>query len=195
MRLILTYKDTAQKDAISQISQRSHLKNIPGIQNTSHVQEDTTQNTIRKILSDFPQENLFILSADSTFLQQPFSPFIIRRRTTFAKRKPAQTQRMINTMQFLFQGNYDIHDYELHTPFYFTRQLAEPLLAIQGIDNMLFRTLYSSIHFGAGLPTEDPYIETWSHNLAPTTPLVSLSETALRHPKCLKWIQSLSQTK
>ena len=175
-------------------SKASHRRHIPAIDKSFHVdmaQPERVSLAVRVALMNNSLGDHFILTTDTTFITAPFDIGVLRQREKFALRKGQSTEAMVKTIGYLLDNGLPTFDYELDVPLIVNRKMAEQALAVEGSDDMHFRTLYCNMWFNGGERTPDPYIDIWTHNMDPAGPVVSLGQTAIRHQQCKKWITRL----
>lgn len=99
---------------------------------------------------------------------------------------------MTNTIRFLL-GRQDepkpIYDFELDIPMVFEKSKVRQMAEMVPHKNMLPRTLYCNLFPEPMIRIVNPVIDIWSHNDDPELAVISLSDTALAHTQCQKWLE------
>lgn len=136
----------------------------------------------------------FIFMPDSCILLAPFTPARYVN-TGMLLRRPHETELMTGTIRFLLgrerkdDGSRRIYDFELDIPMVFSKSRVREMAQMVPHRDMLPRTLYCNLFPEPMIRIVNPAIEQWSHNDDPELAVISLSDTALAHRQCQKWLE------
>ena len=133
----------------------------------------------------------FIFMPDSCMLLAPFTPARYVN-TGMLQRRPEETELMTNTIRFLLEREglrKPIYDFELHVPMVFEKSKVREMAEMVPHRDMLPRTLYCNLFPEPMIRIVNPVIDLWSHNDDPDLAVISLSDTALAHKRCQKWLE------
>lgn len=129
----------------------------------------------------------FIYMDDHTIVTAPYTPEIGSNIGFLPRGKEGQ-RNMVNTLRYLLDKDLSTFDYETDLPVVLNKQR---ILSINiPDDHYAVRTLYfNSFIFEPPKRLKSAHIDIWSHWDDPRETVVHLSDTALEHKQCRKWLE------
>lgn len=195
MDMVLLVDSSFRESSLCEtVSTLSHKANINGIDEIFVVQVNDTSDVALAVdiaVHSVAISDPFIVSTCTTFLTKPFDLNAVYCREKFAVRKGVATDRMVNTMNHLLKHGCSTYDFELNVPIVVYKELASMVLSFGG--NKHFRTMYGNLAHNKAQRIPDPHIDIWIHSMDPQGAVVSLGRTALKHAKCVKWLNKLRE--
>lgn len=132
----------------------------------------------------------FIWMPDNCFLLAPFVParYI---NMGMLQRRPSEMEMMTNTIRFLMNRDQEavLYDYELDMPMVFEKSKVLQMASEMERTDILPRSMYGNMFPEPFLRIDNPLIEQWSHYDDPKQAIIALSDTALEHPQCQRWLK------
>lgn len=131
----------------------------------------------------------FILSSDRTFPIAAFDPEErwAQLKIEHLKRKGADTDAFVATMNTLLRLGHDIIDYECDIPQVMRRDRLLSIMELFPL-NALVRTAYFGLSHRTPTRTSDPTISHWIWHMQPTGPVLVLEDTCFKHPHARRFL-------
>lgn len=127
----------------------------------------------------------FIYMDDHTVMPSAYTPAVASNMGFLPRGKNDQAM-MITTLKYLMENDLPTYDYETHLPAVYNKKR---LLDLPDLGQCAVRTLYyNHIHPEPPARTRSAHVDIWSHWDDPKGPVVHLSDTALEHKQCRKWL-------
>ena len=174
--------------------EKTHKERIEGIGQVIQCFIPSPELEAQAVLSALSMSELsddFILTPSNAFIVDDWDVSILRQRQRFAKRRGSPVDMMVETIRYLVSGGFPCFDYQLEVPMIVNKRMAREVLAIGVSHKCHFRTLYCNLYFNGGQRMDDPNIDLWLHSYDPKGPVVSVGPTALRAPRCRRWVNNL----
>lgn len=132
-----------------------------------------------------------IVMDDHTFLRTPFvDEDVCIVNASVLKRSGEHVDRMVDTINYLLNDERESMDYETGLPVVIDKALLMKLAARVPSKDLFLRTTYLNIFKQPHvLQVKGTVLDQWSQDLNPSAPWLNLSELALEHPQCQKWLR------
>lgn len=143
--------------------------------------------------SRYVHGDVFLHMPDNCMLLAPFTPVrCVTLQGTRVEEDKGAKDRHARTVRWLLENEKDVYNYEIGTPAVFDRrrlQELEKLMGNEALGRMNLRTLYFSYFPDMHFRTKDTWVDAWSHRDDPKDIIINVSDTALNHPRCQKFLE------
>ena len=187
------------RDLCARVSNLSHTKAFGDGERVYLHEVRTARDLIgalRAAIRDCDLVDNFMISRDNTFVHGEFNPFqpACAKRSLWLRRKGDRQEAMIATIGWLLDNSRPTKDYEAEVPHVFSKgTLLSTLEMMDELPTRLLHTLHFNRFGFEPQMVEDPYLDTWTWNHEPPSPVVTLGEACFKNVDCIRWIKRLEE--